>query len=207
MIGNMLAKLAGHSMFAEPGSLDRLKMCADCRVIDMMQKDLSVAELPAGERHAGAVVAMTHPDCAAGAETAARNGIDARSCLPEARARGPGARRFLRAAGAAVTPQRAGRRAARRSPGPTSSHGRRRQRRRRSRGGAGTVVADAGRGQRGDGRRSGRRRVPDDLFVGVGQSEVSLHGVGIRQRRRGRPPLVAGARLARAVWDWRASRA
>jgi ferredoxin len=40
MIGNMLAKLAGHSMFAEPGSLDRLKMCADCRVIDKMQKEL-----------------------------------------------------------------------------------------------------------------------------------------------------------------------
>ncbi len=40
MIGNMLAKLAGHSMFAEPGSLDRLKMCADCRVIDKMEKEL-----------------------------------------------------------------------------------------------------------------------------------------------------------------------
>ncbi len=40
MIGNMLARLAGHSMFAEAGSLDRLKMCADCRVIDKMQKEL-----------------------------------------------------------------------------------------------------------------------------------------------------------------------
>ena len=40
MIGNMLSRLAGHSMFAEPGALDRLKMCADCRVIDKMQKDL-----------------------------------------------------------------------------------------------------------------------------------------------------------------------
>jgi ferredoxin len=40
MIGNMLAKLAGHSMFAEPGSLDRLKMCADCRVIDKMENEL-----------------------------------------------------------------------------------------------------------------------------------------------------------------------
>jgi len=37
MIGNMLAKLAGHSMFAGPGALDRLRMCADCRVIDMMK--------------------------------------------------------------------------------------------------------------------------------------------------------------------------
>jgi ferredoxin len=43
MIGNMLGKLASHSMFAAPGALDRLKMCADCRVIDMMQN-----ELPAG---------------------------------------------------------------------------------------------------------------------------------------------------------------
>ncbi|HTR58053.1 MAG TPA: 4Fe-4S binding protein [Casimicrobiaceae bacterium] len=39
VIGNMLAKLAGHSMFAEPGALDRLKMCADCRVLDRMQKE------------------------------------------------------------------------------------------------------------------------------------------------------------------------
>jgi len=36
----MLAKLAGHSMFAEPGALERLKMCADCRVLDKMDKDL-----------------------------------------------------------------------------------------------------------------------------------------------------------------------
>jgi methyl-accepting chemotaxis protein len=38
--GAMLAKLAGHSMFAAPGALDRLRMCADCRVIDMMKKDV-----------------------------------------------------------------------------------------------------------------------------------------------------------------------
>jgi len=43
LIDNMLAKLAGHSMFAKPGALDRLKMCADCRVIDMMQKELPAA--------------------------------------------------------------------------------------------------------------------------------------------------------------------
>jgi hypothetical protein len=41
MIAGMLAKLAGHSMFAEPGSLDRLKMCADCRVIDLMKHQAS----------------------------------------------------------------------------------------------------------------------------------------------------------------------
>jgi ferredoxin len=40
MIANMLAKLAGHSMFAEPGALERLKMCADCRVLDKMQTDM-----------------------------------------------------------------------------------------------------------------------------------------------------------------------
>ena len=40
MIDAMLARLANHSMFAEPGALDRLKMCADCRVLDMMQKEL-----------------------------------------------------------------------------------------------------------------------------------------------------------------------
>jgi hypothetical protein len=38
MIDTMLAKLAGHSMFAAPGALDRLRMCADCRVVDMMSE-------------------------------------------------------------------------------------------------------------------------------------------------------------------------
>jgi len=37
MVTGMLAKLAGHSMFAAPGALDRLRMCADCRVIDLMK--------------------------------------------------------------------------------------------------------------------------------------------------------------------------
>ncbi len=37
LIGAMLARLAGHAMFAEPGALERLKMCADCRVVDMWQ--------------------------------------------------------------------------------------------------------------------------------------------------------------------------
>src|SRR5689334_6278416 len=47
MIGNMLGRLAGHSMFAAPGALDRLKMCADCRVIDMMREEIPGAR---GER-------------------------------------------------------------------------------------------------------------------------------------------------------------
>jgi ferredoxin len=42
MIGNMLAKLSGHSMFAKPGALDRLKMCADCRVVDLMKNEGSL---------------------------------------------------------------------------------------------------------------------------------------------------------------------
>ena len=36
MIDNMLGKLTGHSMFQGEGSLKRLQMCADCRVVDMM---------------------------------------------------------------------------------------------------------------------------------------------------------------------------
>ncbi len=42
MVANMLGKLAGHSMFATPGALDRLKMCADCRVIDLMKHERGV---------------------------------------------------------------------------------------------------------------------------------------------------------------------
>ena len=42
MVANMLGKLAGHSMFAAPGALDRLKMCADCRVIDLMKSERGV---------------------------------------------------------------------------------------------------------------------------------------------------------------------
>jgi ferredoxin len=40
MVAAMLARLAGHSMFATPGALDRLRMCADCRVKDMLQKEI-----------------------------------------------------------------------------------------------------------------------------------------------------------------------
>lgn len=38
MIEAMLGRLGTHSMFAEEGALERLKMCADCRVIDLMQR-------------------------------------------------------------------------------------------------------------------------------------------------------------------------
>jgi ferredoxin len=37
MVENMLGKLGGHSMFAAGGALRRLQMCADCRVVDMME--------------------------------------------------------------------------------------------------------------------------------------------------------------------------
>jgi ferredoxin len=47
MVETMLRRLAGHSMFAAPGALDRLRMCADCRVIDMMKAERDVG---AGER-------------------------------------------------------------------------------------------------------------------------------------------------------------
>jgi ferredoxin len=37
MVENMLGKLGGHAMFAGAGALSRLRMCADCRVVDMME--------------------------------------------------------------------------------------------------------------------------------------------------------------------------
>ena len=42
MVETMLGKLAGHSMFAAPGALDRLRMCADCRVVDLMRNENSI---------------------------------------------------------------------------------------------------------------------------------------------------------------------
>ena len=40
MVERMIGRLAGHSMFAAPGALERLRMCADCRVLDMMKDEL-----------------------------------------------------------------------------------------------------------------------------------------------------------------------
>ncbi len=37
MIDNMVGRLTAHSMFATGGALRRLQMCADCRVVDMME--------------------------------------------------------------------------------------------------------------------------------------------------------------------------
>ena len=46
----MMGRLAGHSMFAGGAALRRLQMCADCRVVDMMQSksEVSVLKLEAG---------------------------------------------------------------------------------------------------------------------------------------------------------------
>ena len=50
MIDNMLGRLSGHSMFGSPEALRRLQMCADCRVLDMMEKGdgASIFEVPTG---------------------------------------------------------------------------------------------------------------------------------------------------------------
>jgi len=37
MIDSMVGRLASHSMFAAGEALQRLKMCADCRVVDMLE--------------------------------------------------------------------------------------------------------------------------------------------------------------------------
>lgn len=47
MIANMLGRLGTHSMFATGEALKRLKMCADCRVVDMMDNkaELSIFDV------------------------------------------------------------------------------------------------------------------------------------------------------------------
>ena len=53
MIDSMLTRLTGHTMFGSAAALKRLQMCADCRVLDMMEaKDsASIFEFPAGARN------------------------------------------------------------------------------------------------------------------------------------------------------------
>lgn len=43
MVGSMLRKLSGHSMFATPEARRRLQMCGDCRVVDMMNANETAA--------------------------------------------------------------------------------------------------------------------------------------------------------------------
>jgi ferredoxin len=40
MVGAMLHKLAGHSMFSTPEAKRRLQMCGECRVKDMVAADM-----------------------------------------------------------------------------------------------------------------------------------------------------------------------
>ncbi|MFN3630541.1 MAG: 4Fe-4S binding protein, partial [Casimicrobiaceae bacterium] len=48
VIERMLSRLTGHRMFVEPKSLERLRMCADCRVIDLYseEKPVDIRDLP-----------------------------------------------------------------------------------------------------------------------------------------------------------------
>ena len=48
MVDAMLGRLAGHSMFTDEGALRRLRMCADCRVVDMMAAKNEVSVLKLG---------------------------------------------------------------------------------------------------------------------------------------------------------------
>ena len=48
MVEAMMGRLAGHSMFAGTEALKRLQMCADCRVVDMMQSKDEVSVLRLG---------------------------------------------------------------------------------------------------------------------------------------------------------------
>ncbi len=43
-----MGRLAGHSMFAGGEALNRLQMCADCRVVDMMSSKNEVSVLKLG---------------------------------------------------------------------------------------------------------------------------------------------------------------
>jgi ferredoxin len=50
MIASMLGKLAGHSMFQGDGKLKRLQMCADCRIVDMMESKDEMSILTGDKR-------------------------------------------------------------------------------------------------------------------------------------------------------------
>jgi len=49
MVEAMLGRLAGHSMFAGGAALKRVQMCADCRVVDMMESKNEVSVLRLGD--------------------------------------------------------------------------------------------------------------------------------------------------------------
>jgi ferredoxin len=58
MVEAMLSKLAGHSMFSGDG-LKRLKMCADCRVVDLIQNPVDASIHDYMPQSSGAVTALT----------------------------------------------------------------------------------------------------------------------------------------------------
>jgi ferredoxin len=58
MVESMLSKLSGHSMFAGDG-LKRLKMCADCRVVDLIQNPSDGTIHDYLPQSTGAVAALT----------------------------------------------------------------------------------------------------------------------------------------------------
>jgi ferredoxin len=58
MVEAMLGKLAGHSMFSGDG-LKRLKMCADCRVVDLIQNPVDASIHDYMPQSSGAVTALT----------------------------------------------------------------------------------------------------------------------------------------------------
>jgi ferredoxin len=49
IVDAMLGRLAGHSMFSNEAALRRLKMCADCRVVDMMSNKNEASVLRLGD--------------------------------------------------------------------------------------------------------------------------------------------------------------
>jgi hypothetical protein len=48
MVEAMMGRLSAHSMFSGQGALQRLQMCADCRVVDMMASKSEVSVLDLG---------------------------------------------------------------------------------------------------------------------------------------------------------------
>jgi Fe-S-cluster-containing hydrogenase component 2 len=46
VIGRMVEKLSGHHMFQSGDALNRLKMCGDCRVVDMFAEDFKGGSKP-----------------------------------------------------------------------------------------------------------------------------------------------------------------
>jgi ferredoxin len=51
MVEAMMGRLAAHSMFSGSGALQRLQMCADCRVVDMMSSKAEASILDLGREH------------------------------------------------------------------------------------------------------------------------------------------------------------